>query len=203
VDTLDNIRESIYIHVWGGFYDQAEVEEIILEAIREEQEIFLDDDAAENDTINEEAIRTMIQIEFAHKQSAEQTWPKQTDYDRLDQVFNTLNTIGILALQNAGYTQSDGLDDIAQLYAEAGDEQSSIRGYCFYHGQDLERAVQGEGLYLTFGHVDDTDEGKVEIGRSIEQVLSQKDLLAVWDRNGQTRIFLPNIDWKKRYVLTQ
>jgi hypothetical protein len=198
MDTLDNILESIYIHVWGGFYDQAEVEEIILEAIREEQEIFLDDDAAENDTINEEAIRTMIQIEFARKQAAEQTWPKQTDCDRLDQVFNTLNTIGILALQNAGYTQSDGLDDIAQLYAEAGGEQSSIRGYCFYHSQDLERAVQGQGLYLAFGHVDETNEGKVEIGRSIEQILRQADLLAVWDGSGQTRIFLPEIDWKKR-----
>jgi hypothetical protein len=203
VDILDNIRESIYTHVWGGFYDQSEVEEMILETLREEQEFLIDDDATENDTIDEEAIKSMIQVEFARKQAAEQTWPKQTDCDRLDQVFNTLNTIGILALQNAGYTQSDGLDDIAQLYAEAGGEQSSIRGYCFYHGQDLERAVQSEGLYLTFGHVDDTDEGKVEIGRSIEQALIQADFLVTWDGSGRSRIFLPNIDWKKRYVLTQ
>src|SRR5262245_46707200 len=128
MDILDNIRESISIHVWSGFYDHAEVEETILEAIREEQEFSIVDSSTESEAINEDTIRSMIQVEFAHKQAAEQTWPKQTDCDRLDQVFNTLNTIGILALQNAGYTQSDSLDDIAQRYAEAGGEQSSIRG---------------------------------------------------------------------------
>ncbi len=104
MDILDNIRESIYIHVWSGFYDQAEVEEIILEAVREEQALSLDDDATENDTIDEDAIKSLVQAEFAQKQAAEQTWPKQTDCDRPDLVLNTLNTIGILALQNAGYT---------------------------------------------------------------------------------------------------
>ena len=52
-----------------------------------------------------------------------------------------------------GYTQSDGHSDVSEAYQEL-ENKSKILGYCFYHGQDLERAVLGEGLFLTFGTID-------------------------------------------------
>jgi len=81
------------------------------------------------------------------------TWPVTTDCDRLDSVFAALNAQGIIALQNAGLTQSDGYYDVRQSYNERADRDTVI-GYCFYHGQDLEGAVRGEGLYLAFGPID-------------------------------------------------
>ena len=49
---------------------------------------------------------------------------------------------------------SDGLSDISEYLAENG--RDGILGYCFYHGQDLERAIAGGGLMLAFGDLEDT-----------------------------------------------
>ena len=98
-------------------------------------------------------------IEAARKEweQEKEQWPEVTDCDRLDEAFEAINTRGIIAIQNAGYTQSDGYHDFREAYARH-PKKSEVLGYCFYHGQDLERAVRGGGLYLAFGPTDPTDE---------------------------------------------
>ena len=106
---------------------------------------------------------------------------------------------GIIALQNAGYTQSDGYDDIRQSYRRHSDRDTVI-GYCFYHGQDLERAVHGEGLYLAFGPVDankEETEGP-RIGAMIVEELTRAGFAVTWNGTFGQRIFVPTIDWKRR-----
>ncbi len=81
----------------------------------------------------------------------------------------------MISLQNAGYTQSEGLEDVSEIWNKGGAHASPIIGYCFYHGQDLERAVNGEGLMLTFGDINGTDERGIEVGKIIAEVLAARD----------------------------
>jgi len=46
------------------------------------------------------------------------SYPTTTDRDRLDSTFKGMNERGVIALQNAGFTQSDGYDDIRDAYSE-------------------------------------------------------------------------------------
>ena len=56
-------------------------------------------------------VSAAIDVEIARWEAEKQTWPTVTDCDRLDAAFAALNERGVIALQNAGYTQSDGYDD--------------------------------------------------------------------------------------------
>jgi hypothetical protein len=62
--------------------------------------------------LDPDEVSSAIDAEF-QKLSAEQAnWPDVTDCDRLDIVFAALNERGVAALQNAGYMQDDGYDEV-------------------------------------------------------------------------------------------
>jgi len=173
--------------VRGGFDDRAR----IIELLREEMYAPGELDEAE--------VVAAVDAAFASLARDKASWPAVTDCDRLDQAFAALNALGIIALQNAGYTQSDGYDDVRQSYDERADRDTVI-GYCFYHGQDLERAVQGEGLYLAFGPMDakkEETEGP-RIGAVIVEELTRAGFAVKWSGTFGQRICIPAIDWKRR-----
>ena len=182
-ETEQYILNSIKTWVWSGFYSPSEVQEMIGDILE--------------DDVDEDEIRNAVAPEFDEKSKAEATWPQMTDCDRLDKAFADLNDNGIVSLQNAGHTQSDGISDIAEEL-ECRD-RSKIKGYCFYHGQDLERAVAGNGLWLAFGDLDDTPEGKQAVGKLILETLAKAGLNADWDGDTKKRISVPKLDWKRRY----
>jgi len=184
--STDTLRE-IEAQVRSGFEKRERIIEIFCEEMYAPGEL----DPAEV----EHAVDAAIAAHEAEKAS----WPKVTDCDRLDSVFEALNQRGIVALQNAGYTQSDGYDDCGQVYEEHPDKDSII-GYCFYQGQDLERAVAGEGLYLAFGPIVPKEEETrgLEVGRIIVEELQRFGFQSNWDGTFKTRIFIPNLDWKRR-----
>ena len=131
---------------------------------------------------------------------AEQTgWPAETDCDRLDRVFEALNLKGIIALQNAGYTQSDGYEHVCRVFRET-EDPSPIRGFCFYHAQDLERAARGARLFLAFGPMDPEKEETdgLKIGADIVNELERYGFQVKWDGTFKRRILIENFDWKKR-----
>ncbi len=113
-------------------------------------------------------------------------------------MFANLNNCGVVALQNAGYTQSDGISDCAEVY-QAAPDQDAILGYCFYQGQDLERAVHGRGLHLAFGPIDpaDNDTKGLEVGRIVCEELQKAGFTTEWDGTIKTRIFVPMITWQR------
>ena len=174
--------------VWSGFYDAPAVREIVLEEIFEPGEI------------DPDWVEQRIDEEFARKLEVERAWPAVTDCDKLDRAFDELNETGIIALQNAGFTQDEGIEDVTAEYEELGGEDSLVEGYCFYHGQDLERAVDGEGLLLTFGDIQGDDARGVEIGARIVEVLHRHGLAVEWTGTIDQRIELPEIEWRRRYV---
>lgn len=130
-----------------------------------------------------------------------QAWPEITDCDRLDQVFASLNSEGIVSVQNAGYTQSDGFEAVKEA-ARSRPDQERLIGYCFYHAQDLERAMSGAGLYLAFGPrspAREQEDGPL-IGATIVQALRGSGIAAEWNGSFEERIHLPILDWKRRPV---
>ena len=112
--------------------------------------------------------------------------------------FAEMNSANIIALQNAGFDQTEGLDDVSEIWNEKGNIQSPIKGYCFFHEQDLERAVSGNGLMLTFGDIQGDDEKGVLIGKTIVGILQRHDFQVQWDGTVSKRIDLPSIKWQKK-----
>jgi hypothetical protein len=173
--------------VRGGFEDHDRIVEILCEEMYEPGEL------AEEEV--EEAVGDAIEALERDKG----TWPAVTDCDKLDKVFDALNKRGIIALQCAGYTQSDGYDDVQQEYEERPGREKLI-GYCYYHGQDLERAVHGKGLYLAFGPMDpDKEESEgPRVGAMIVDQLKSAGFTVEWDGTFSDRIYIPRVDWKRR-----
>lgn len=176
------VLNAIRSWVWSGFYSPSDVDEMI-------------DDILEPDA-DEGLLRAAVQPEFDKKAAAEAGWPAVTDCDRLDEAFAELNARGIIALHNTGYDMSDGIGDVSEVLHERG--QKGVKGYCFYHGQDVERAVAGEGLMLAFGALDDDKARKMEMGQMVKDILESFGFTVEWNGDAETRLSLPNLDWKRR-----
>ena len=74
------------------------------------------------------------------------------------------------------------------------------RGFCFYHEQDVERAVRGVGLMMAFGDVEgDADEKAAAIGREVKQAVERAGLSVPWPGDAGTRLAIPQLDWKRRW----
>src|SRR5689334_15208904 len=101
-DTLQEIATQVR----GGFEDRERIIEIFCEEMYEPGEL------------DEGEVKAAVDAAIKAHEAEKATWPEVTDCDRLDAVFEVLREAGVLALHNAGYTQSDGYDDFRQDYAE-------------------------------------------------------------------------------------
>lgn len=104
--------------------------------------------------------------------------------DAVDRAFADLNGRGIVALQDAGSTMSDGW--AAAREAAAG--RDDVRGAVFYHRQDLERALAGGGLLLAFGDL--TGDDDLAIGNEVRAALESHGLPVEWTGSAGDRIGL-------------
>jgi hypothetical protein len=182
-DTDQYALDAIKHWVWSGFYDADEVQDMI-------------EDILEEDT-DEAMLRDSVDREFTVKAAAESLWPVETDCDRLDRAFVALNSSGIIALANAGYTMSDGLDDVGEAIHTK--RPGTVQGYCFYHGQDMERAIDGGGLTIAFGDLNNDKTKKGEIGSIVKEALEHEGFKVDWNGDSETRLSIPQFDWKRRF----
>jgi hypothetical protein len=182
-----NVLEEISIAVRGGFDDRDRIIEVFSEERYEPGEL------------DENELAAAVDRAIRQHENEKLGWPSVTDCDRLAVAFSRLNAKGIIAIHNAGYTQSDGYDDVRQMHDEHPDKDA-VAGYCYYHGQDLKRAVQGRGLYLCFGPIDPENEQTEgpRIGAVIASELEINGFSVEWDGSFSKRIFIPTFDWKNR-----
>jgi len=185
-DDREAISQAIDLHVRAGFYGVDKMVEMI------------DETVLEPGTVDQKWLRAEIDQALRAKKQEEASWPAETDCDRLDRMFEALNREGVIALQNAGYTQSDGFEDVSEVYHEAGQAESGFMGYCFYHEQDLERVVEGDDLWLAFGDIHGDDEKGEAIGRRIQQAAERAGFEVEWDGTMGKRIMLRGIHWQRR-----
>lgn len=182
-ETDKYILGAIHKWVWSGFYTPEEVDQMI-------------DDILEEDA-NEPMLRDAVAPEFSRKEEAEKKWPKITDCDRLNTVFAALDKRGVLCLHNSGFEMSDGHTDAFETLSKQ--PKTRYFGYCFYHGQDVERAMESGGLMLAFDHVKDEDPDKLKVGLALKEELESAGFALEWDGTSDQRINIPKFDWKRRY----
>ena len=181
-DANDYIIDCIKTWVWSGFRTPTEVENAVGDIIEP--------------GADEARLRAAVGHEFARKKAAEASWPDTTDCDRLDRAFADLAAEGVIALHYAGNTMSDGLDDVTDALEVS--DRAAVKGYCFYHGQDVERAVRGGGLWIAFGSFDRDPSSKAQIGSVVTSALEKVGLDVDWNGDPEARILLSKFDWKRR-----
>lgn len=184
--TTDVINE-INSFVRSGFYDREQLIEMFCGELYAPGEL----DAA--------VVESTVDASFTAYEKEKGSFPSVTDCDRLDSAFAALNSRGVIAIQNAGYTQSDGYDDVSQAFSEHSNPDS-VLGYCFYHGQDLQRTIDGGGLFFAFGPVDPAEEQTkgVEVGNVVREELERAGLVVDWNGEFDKRLSVPQITWQKR-----
>src|SRR6185436_3806286 len=143
----NNVREFLVKRVRSGF---AELETLA----HDSGEIFADDaEPADIEAFARAALQDIL-IDYSADQKR---WPVTTACDRLDAAFAELETSGIVARQNFWCCGGCGLAAIDEEMEQARTTGLEVRGYTFYHQQDTEAAVDGRGIYLYYGSVDNSE----------------------------------------------
>jgi hypothetical protein len=186
-ETLQDLRDAIHREVAGGFTPE---DEIVTNAVE-----FMADEY-EPDDLEPHALEIARELLAAHKREQE-SWPDVTDCDRLDSALAALEATGIVCRQDFTCCGTCGAAEIGDEMEEAAEDGKAIRGYVFYHMQDTEHAVDGYGLYLSYGSVEDDEASAVGIGRELVAALRQQGLEADWNGSLSRRIGV-SLDWKRR-----
>lgn len=187
------IYESIFNQVRMGFLSITEIKENIIEEI---------EDNGFDEEISEEWAHEIIKGEYNKLSSERKNWKNPTDTEKLIEAFDELCKENIIALHNAGYTTSDGEYEVVEVEKSLHESQVTSEGYCFYHEQDLSRAINIENpsLYLAFQKVDNSDDKvTLDIGKKIAAVLTSKGFKVEWNEDVSSKILLPNFKWQYFY----
>src|SRR5262245_14672338 len=124
-DIDDEVAHAVKTWIWSGFYSRLEVRQMAHETLEDESQA--------------DAPDCFINAEWCAKKKSERGWPTETDCDRLDRACEALRADGIISAQNAGYTSSDGHEEVD--LAVGRETPGLFHGYIFFHGQDLERVI--------------------------------------------------------------
>ncbi|MEH6698729.1 MAG: hypothetical protein V7672_08520 [Brevundimonas sp.] len=186
-DILGDLQRYIEVDVAGGFVPAGEIAERAVEVLEGEADAAL---------LRREARRLTAEALAAHE-AAKAQWPEVTDCDRLDAAFAALEASGVIARQNFTCCGTCGAYEIGGELEDARSQGRPARGYAFYHQQDTERGIEGEGLYLNYGACEEGEDAAVAIGHEIVAALKAKGLSPDWDGRIEQRIGVP-LDWKRR-----
>jgi hypothetical protein len=95
-----------------------------------------------------------------------------------------------------GYSLTDGFGEVFEILKSR--NRKNVKGYCYYHAQDLESAVAGAGLMIAFGDLEDGRIKSIEIGTQVKEILQNSGFKVEWDGNPDNRIFITKLNWKRR-----
>ena len=188
-DDTDAMLSLVENWVWYGFHSVGELDAQI------------DGDAAEGYGFDIARVKAFAEEMLLKKRAVEAGWPQHTDCDRLDKAFDRLRAQGICALHfpESGYTMQHGRAAVIEEVTAEGVPEDRYAGFCFYHAQDIDRALDEEGLMLAFGSVvSEEDEDDVQIGRMVRDALLQEGLQTEWDGTADSRIHVPGLRWQCR-----
>jgi hypothetical protein len=159
--------------------------------------IFSDDRDPEIIPLLEHLAEDFAQQALIDHLTAQQSWPSWTDCDRLNLAFAQLERMGIIARHNCAVCQGSGGKKILEELDAARKRGRYVRGYTFYHFQDLQ-SVQSEGdLCLSYGASEDDVAASLRIGHEVVRALKRQGLKVEWDGTHATRIRVFLV-WNKR-----
>jgi hypothetical protein len=186
---LDEMSTHIECAVTAGFVPAAEIGADVAELYSAEADPAVLAVAARR--MAGEALREHL-LEQAY-------WPDVTDCERLDAAFSRLERAGIICRHNYACCGSCGAAEMRDLLDAQRRAGRDVRGYVFYHQQDTERAIEGDGLLLNFGAAAGGAAAALAIGREVVAVLSEHGLCVEWNGEWSRRIGV-ELDWKRRRV---
>lgn len=186
-DALDELHGYVRRHVAAGYLAPAEITRFACEVFADELDPAV---------LRHHAARYTGEAVAEHR--AEQaSWPAVTDNDRLEAAFAALERAGIICRQNFSCCGTCGAAEIWDEMAAVEEAGAPVAGYAFFHVQDTEAAVEGDGLYLSYGSVGEGAEAAEAVGRAIVDALEAKGLITVWDGHWSRRIFV-QLAWQRR-----
>ena len=160
----------------------------------------VEDEGWENE-IHGEWIRKTLGSEYTKNEAESKSWTYPTDPEKLRTVFDNLCKQKIVALHNAGYTQSDAIYDVQDVWQDLEDNGIKPIGYCYYHGQDLERVIQTGILCIGFyGEKEKNDKEAIIIGHKIVSLLKEQGFTVEWDGSASKRIEIHDFNWQNLYT---
>jgi hypothetical protein len=160
------------------------------------QAVDLFSDTAKPTLVRLHAQRILRELLAAH-QAEQATWPAITDCDRLDAAFAALEAKGIVCRQHFSCCGTCGAYEIWDEAATLEAAGVRVRGYAFYHSQDTEAAVDGDGLYLSYGTDSDSAAAALAIANEIVSALQQHGLQVSWNGSWSQRIGV-QLTWQRR-----
>ena len=186
------IYESIVSQVRMGFHSGEEIKETTIEEV---------EGNGFDDEISEKWVNSEVDAEFKKLKAESEKWEHPTYTERLAKAFNELCKMKIIALHNAGYTTSDGEGEVVEVEVELNEKGIESEGYCFYHEQDLMRAIEGDSLLIAYQKVDNEDKKvTIHVGNIVVEKLREQGFEVVWDGSGETIIEIPKFQWRKIYA---
>lgn len=185
---LSDLRDSVRTEVAAGYSSPAEIVEHAVEWLSDDLAPELAAGAAQR------LVERLVAEELEAHRLAQAGWPSVTDYDRLANAFVELNAAGIVARDHFTCCGNCGA---AEIWDEVDAYGERARGYTFFHMQDTEHAVAGQGLYLSYGSTGRQESDALEVAGEVVEVLRRHGLGPSWNGRIQTRVFVP-LDWKRR-----
>jgi hypothetical protein len=186
-DAVEDMAAEVENWIWYGYLSADEIDALI------------DQYAADSGAFDVDKVKALAVETLARKRAAEAGWPQTTDCDKLDRAFAHLQAQGICALQCAGNTMSDGYESVRDALNEEGVPDDRYTGYCFFHSQDIDHALDGEGLMLAFGSLEsDDDKDDIPVGQMICEALQQEGIEIDWNGSSERRIGVPKLRWQRR-----
>jgi hypothetical protein len=188
-EVKQEVLEALEFDIKAGFMNEAEIFESIQDMCYEEPDF------------DEAWYRQIISDKFRQHQKDSSDWERPTDFERLAKCFDELIGERIVCLHNAGYTKSDGEGDCMHAIVQLQERGIKAIGFCYYHSQDLARAVDPEigNLFLGFDSPDQDDERALVVANKIADKLKNNGFEISWNGTVNQRIEIIKIDWKKAY----
>lgn len=188
-ELLEDLRDYVRLDVATGFYDWPGI-------VAHARDYF----GADIDRRDlQAAMRLAFDQATAARHAEQADWPDLTDCDRLDAAFTQLEATGMIARHHFQCCQSCAnyamLDEIDAY--EAADRP--WRGLVYYHEQDTESALNGEGIHLAYDAAEESDEAAVAIGHEIVACIESHGLETQWNGDILQRIHVA-LDWKRRHA---
>lgn len=189
-ELIDDITQNIQQDVRAGFTPPDEIVSPMLEAMASDSEEY------DIEELRPEAER--ILRDAVAKQLREQAkWPKVTDCDRFDAAFSQLELDGVVCRQDFSCCGTCAAAEIWDEIEAEQDEGREVIGCAHYNWQDTESAVDGYGIYLSYGSVLESEQAAVDIGHKIADAMRSQGLKVTWDGTLSKRLHVA-LDWKRR-----
>lgn len=184
--------EHFQISIKSGFQSLEDIIDETLETV--------EDEAWESE-ISEEWVNEAVTAEYNKNIAASKSWEHPTDTERLHEVFDRLYREKIVALHNAGYSTDDAIYDAKEVWQKVEDAGTTPIGYCYYHGQDLERVIESGVLNIGFyGAKDNNDKEAIIVGHKIVAAFKEAGFNVEWNESASKRIKILDFDWKNVFT---